>query len=87
MHSIATICLRYTFFVARQCIDFKNAEHESIAPVANWNRRAMPTNQLGDVESDTSGVLSLFDRDEPLHLSIIARHPRVCARALLGIPQ
>jgi hypothetical protein len=24
----------------------------------------------------------IFDRDEPLHLFIIARHPRVCTRAL-----
>jgi hypothetical protein len=23
----------------------------------------------------------IFDRDEPLHLFIIARHPRVCTRA------
>jgi len=38
--------------------------------------------QNDDLSVEVPSLEQIFDRDKPLHLFIIARHPRVCTRAL-----
>jgi len=48
----------------------------------------VPTHaQNDDLSVEVPSFEQIFDRDEPLHLFIIARHPRVCTRAVTyGVP-
>jgi hypothetical protein len=55
--------------------------HNHQIPQAQLEARVPAHAQNDDLSVEVASFEQIFDRDEPLHLFIIARHPRVCTRA------
>jgi hypothetical protein len=52
-----------------------------LARSQHWNKRRPPSHaQNDDLSVEVPSFEHILDRDEPLHLFIFARHPRVCTR-------
>ena len=56
--------------------------HDHQIPQAQFEARVPAHAQNDDLSVEVPSFEKIFDRGEPLHLFIIARHPRVCTRAL-----
>jgi hypothetical protein len=59
------------------------SHHDHKIPQAQFEARLPTHTQNDDLSVEVPSFEHVFDRDEPLHLFIIARHPRVCTRALM----
>jgi hypothetical protein len=55
--------------------------HDHQIPQAQLEARVPAHAQNDDLSVEVPSFEQVFDRDEPLHLFIIARHPRVCTRS------
>jgi hypothetical protein len=55
--------------------------HNHQIPQAQLEARVPAHAQNDDLSVEVPSFEQTFDRDEPLHLFIIARHPRICTRA------
>jgi len=65
--------------------DFRLAFVQEInyqGPVAQFEARVPAHAQNDHLSVEVPSFEQIFDRDESLHLFIIARHPRVCTRAI-----
>jgi len=58
--------------------------HAYQIPQAQLEARVPGDTQNDDLPVEVPSFEQIFDRDEPLHLFIIACHPRVCTRAEEG---
>jgi hypothetical protein len=58
--------------------------HDHQIPQAQFKARVPAHAPNDDLSVEVPSSEQIFDRDEPLHLFIIARLPRVCTRAILG---
>ena len=56
--------------------------HDHQIPQAQFEARVPAHAQNDDLSVEVPSFEQIFDRDEPLHLFIIARHPRVCTRTV-----
>jgi len=52
--------------------------HDHQIPQAQFEARVPAHAQNDDLSVEVPSFEQIFDRDEPLHLFILARHPRVC---------
>ena len=55
--------------------------HDHQIPQAQFEARVPAHAQNDDLSVEVPSFEEIFDRDEPLHLIIIARRARVCTRA------
>jgi len=55
--------------------------HDHQIPQAQFEARVPAYAQNDDLSVEMPPFEQILDRDEPLHLFIIARHPHVCTRA------
>jgi hypothetical protein len=55
--------------------------HDHQIPEAQLEARVPGDTQDDDLPRRSAVLEEIFDRYEPLHLSIIVRHPRICTRA------
>jgi len=70
-----------------RCMRHGNAafcHHDHQIPQAQFEARVPAHAQNDNLSVEVPSFDQIFDRDEPLHLFIIARHPRVCTRAVLA---
>jgi len=58
--------------------------HDHQIPQAQFEARVPAHAPNNDLSVEVPSSEQIFDRDEPLHLFIIARLPRICTRASLG---
>src|SRR5882762_7455170 len=68
-----------------RCMRHGNAavcHHDHQIPQAQFEARVPAHAQNDDLSVEMPSFEQIFDRDEPLHLFIIVRHPRVCTRAV-----
>jgi hypothetical protein len=56
--------------------------HDDEIPQAQFEARVPAHAQNDDLSVEVPSLKQIFDRNKPLHPFIIARHPRVCTRAL-----
>src|SRR5216683_4558494 len=59
----------------------RSCHHDHQIPQAQFEARVPAHAQNNDLSVEVPAFEQIFDRDEPLHLFIFARHPRVCTRA------
>jgi hypothetical protein len=68
-----------------RCMRHGNAavcHHDHQIPQAQFEARVPPHAQNDDLSVEVPSFEQIFDPNEPLHFFIIARHPRVCTRAM-----
>src|SRR6266700_2168946 len=61
-------------------------DHDHQIPQAQFEARVPAHAPNDNLPVEVPSSEQIFDRDEPLHLSIIARHPCVCTRAVAHYP-